>query len=67
VHVSISIEARRPHLADHILSIRSSVAGLLSLQIDHVGLTATTGEGLTSFGKGDGIQALVIITAEKIN
>jgi 2-C-methyl-D-erythritol 2,4-cyclodiphosphate synthase len=43
------------------------VASLLSLQIDHVGLTATTGEGLTSFGKGDGIQALVIITAQKLN
>lgn len=65
VHVSISIEARRPHLADHIYAIRSSVAGLLSLKIEHVGLTATTGEGLTSFGKGDGIQALVIITAQK--
>lgn len=67
VHISISIEARRPHLADYIPSIRSSIANLLSLKIDHVGLTATTGEGLTSFGKGDGIQALVIITAEKIN
>lgn len=66
-HVSISIEASRPHLAHHIPSIRSSVASLLSLQIDHVGLTATTGEGLTSFGKGDGIQALVIITAQKLN
>lgn len=67
VHVSISIEARRPHLADHIYSIRSSIASLLSLQVDHVGLTATTGEGLTSFGKGEGIQAIVIITAQKIS
>lgn len=67
VHVSISIEARRPHLAEHIFSIRSSVATLLALPIEHVGLTATTGEGLTSFGKGDGMQALVIMTAQKID
>lgn len=65
VHVSVSIEARRPHLAQHIPAIRSSIAQLLSIDIDEVGLTATTGEGLTSFGRGEGMQALVIITACK--
>ncbi len=66
VHVSISIEARRPHLSEHILAIRSSIAKMLSLQVDDIGLTATTGEGLTSFGRGEGMQALVIITAQKL-
>lgn len=65
VHVSVSIEARRPHLAQHIPAIRSSIAQLLSIDIDEVGMTATTGEGLTSFGRGEGMQALVIITACK--
>lgn len=64
-HVSISIEARRPHLAKHILSIRESVAKLLSIPVESVGLTATSGEGLTAFGKGEGIQAFVIISAQK--
>lgn len=63
-HVSISIEARRPHLSGHIASIKKSIAGLLSLEEKHVGITATSGEGLTSFGKGDGIQALVIVSAD---
>lgn len=65
MHVSISIEARRPHLAKYIPSIKTSIAELLSLQIEDIGLTATSGEGLTSFGRGEGIQALVIISAQK--
>jgi 2-C-methyl-D-erythritol 2,4-cyclodiphosphate synthase len=30
-----------------------------------VGITATTGEGLTAFGKGEGIQAITIVTVNK--
>ncbi|MFW5813792.1 MAG: 2-C-methyl-D-erythritol 2,4-cyclodiphosphate synthase, partial [Fibrobacterota bacterium] len=66
VHVSVSVEARKPHLSKHIPAIKRSLAELLSLSVEHVGLTATTGEGLTSFGKGEGIQAFVIISAMKV-
>jgi 2-C-methyl-D-erythritol 2,4-cyclodiphosphate synthase len=62
-HVSISVEAKRPHLAGHIPAIRKSVASMLSLKEGAVGLTATTGEGLTAFGRGEGIQAFVIVSA----
>jgi 2-C-methyl-D-erythritol 2,4-cyclodiphosphate synthase len=62
-HVSISIEAKKPHLADHIPAIKRSVASMLSLRENDVGLTATTGEGLTAFGRGEGIQALVVASA----
>jgi 2-C-methyl-D-erythritol 2,4-cyclodiphosphate synthase len=64
-HVSISIEARRPHLAEHIEEIRNSIAVLLSLAAENIGLTATSGEGLTEFGKGEGIQVFVIVSAYK--
>ena len=64
VHVSISIEAKRPHLSKHLPEMRKSVGVLLGLDTHHVGITATTGEGLTAFGKGDGIQAIVILTVE---
>ena len=65
VHVSLSIEARRPHLSACIPLMRNSIASLLGLNSDHVGITATTGEGLTSFGRGEGIQVFAIITVEK--
>ena len=63
VHVSISVEARRPYLQGYIEAIRQSIACLLQLPIERVGLTATSGEGLTSFGRGEGIQALVVASA----
>jgi 2-C-methyl-D-erythritol 2,4-cyclodiphosphate synthase len=64
-HVSISIEAGRPHLSKHILEIRDSIAALMSLDIENIGLTATSGEGLTEFGKGEGIQVFVVVSAFK--
>ena len=62
-HLSITVEAKRPHLAGHVSAIRSSLAELVGLPPGHVGLTATTGEGLTAFGRGDGVAAFVIASA----
>ena len=66
-HVSISIEAKRPHLEPHIPGIKKSIAALLGLSPMDIGLTATTGEGLTAFGRGEGIQVFCIVTADKVN
>ena len=66
VHVSISIEAKRPHLSAHIPAIKRSLASILSLPEKSVGLTATTGEGLTEFGRGEGMQALAIVSAANV-
>ncbi len=64
VHISIAVEAARPKLAPHIERIRQCVAAMCGLRVEDVGLTATTGEGLTAYGRGEGIQAFVIVTAE---
>ncbi|MBR1796472.1 MAG: 2-C-methyl-D-erythritol 2,4-cyclodiphosphate synthase [Clostridiales bacterium] len=62
VHVSITVECLRPKLKAHIPSIKKSVASLLEISEEHVGLTATTGEGLTDFGRGEGVQVFTILT-----
>jgi 2-C-methyl-D-erythritol 2,4-cyclodiphosphate synthase len=41
------------------------VAKLLGVTVADVAITATTGEGLTDFGKGLGVQAFAVLTAEK--
>lgn len=61
-HVSMTVECLRPKLKEHIPAIKESVASLLNIDASHVGLTATTGEGLTGFGRGGGIQVFVIMT-----
>lgn len=65
IHVSISIEAQRPKLSTYIDTMRESIAGLLGISAQSVGITATTGEGLTEFGKGNGIFCTVILTAQE--
>ncbi|NLD98328.1 MAG: 2-C-methyl-D-erythritol 2,4-cyclodiphosphate synthase [Fibrobacter sp.] len=67
IHVSCSIEAARPRLSAHISAIRDSLARLLSIEPRHVCITATSGEGLTSFGRGEGIQAFVIVSVKEKN
>lgn len=65
IHISVSIEALIPRLAPYIELIRQSIANLLNLDKNSVGITATSGEGLTEFGKGNGIYCTAVITAQE--
>ncbi|MBD3343611.1 MAG: 2-C-methyl-D-erythritol 2,4-cyclodiphosphate synthase [Chitinivibrionales bacterium] len=65
VHVSISIEAKIPKLAPHIDAMKESIASLFSLTPSDVGITATSGERLTAYGRGEGIMAIAVVTAIK--
>ena len=64
-NISISIECKRPKISPKIEAMKKSVAKLLAIEPADVGITATTGEGLTDFGRGKGVQALVILTVIK--
>ena len=65
VHLSISIECLTPKITPMIPKIRQSLSSLLKIPENSIGITATTGEGLTQFGQGLGIQVFSIITAAK--
>lgn len=62
LHLSVSIECKRPHITKKIPEMRSSLAGLLHTSEKNIGITATSGEGLTEFGKGNGISVFAVIT-----
>lgn len=64
-HVSISIEGKRPKIKPKIDEMKESIARVMNLDVSQIGLTATTGEGLTDFGCGDGVQVLCIITTQE--
>lgn len=65
-HVALTIEGKRPSLENWIEQMRAKIAQAMDLEIDQVGLTVISGEGLTDFGCGDGLQCLcVLTTAEK--
>ena len=64
-HLSCSIECKQPKISPKINEMKKSLAHLLGLTEQDIGITATTGEELTAFGRGEGIQVLCIITAVK--
>lgn len=62
--VSLTIEGARPRMQSKVREIRHSVAGLLGIEEKYVGLTVTSGDGLTSFGQGDGLQCFALVSIE---
>ena len=64
-HVAVTIEAKKPKFKDNLLKMRHNIARLMKLDITQVGITATSGEGLTDFGCGDGVQTFAIVTTEE--
>lgn len=66
VHLSFTVECKTPHLAAYIPQIRSEIGKLVGLPERRVGLTATSGEGLTDFGRGLGISVFCVATAEGV-
>jgi len=64
-HVAVSIEGKKPKLKERIVEMRENIARVLSLDISQVGITATSGEGLTDFGCGDGVQCFAIVTTSE--
>jgi 2-C-methyl-D-erythritol 4-phosphate cytidylyltransferase / 2-C-methyl-D-erythritol 2,4-cyclodiphosphate synthase len=64
-NLAISIEGKKPKLEKHFSKIKKSLAKLLLLEGSRIGLVATTGEGLTSFGRGGGLQVFAVILLKK--
>jgi 2-C-methyl-D-erythritol 2,4-cyclodiphosphate synthase len=59
--VAVAIEGLRPKFKDREMEMRVSVARVLQIDVDRVGFSFTTGDGLTSFGKGEGLFATSVI------
>lgn len=64
-NLAISIEGKRPKLEKHFPKIRKKLAELLKTDSAKIGLVATTGEELTSFGRGEGLQVFAVILLKK--
>lgn len=61
-HVAISLEAKRPKLLPRLFEMRQKIASVTNLSPAQIGITATSGEGLTDFGLAIGVQCLAIVT-----
>ena len=62
LNVSISMEAKKPFIElEAAAKMKKTIADLLGIGNGQVGITFTSGEGLTPFGKGLGVQAICIV------
>ena len=61
-HVSFTVECISPFLMPYIDDMKNNISSLLGIDKKSVGFTATSGEGLSSYGKGYGIMCFCLIT-----
>jgi 2-C-methyl-D-erythritol 2,4-cyclodiphosphate synthase len=61
-HIALTIEGKRPKFQERIQEMRVSIAGAMNLQLAQIGITVTSGDELTAFGRGEGLQCLCVIT-----
>jgi len=66
-NVGIMIEAKRPRIQIDIVSqMKNVISHLLNIEAKDIGITFTSGEELTAFGKGEGILAQAVVTLCKL-
>ncbi len=64
-NIGINVEAQRPKIDPMANSIKQKLAEIIKVDKNLIGITATTGEDLTVFGRGEGAQAFVIVSLTK--
>lgn len=65
-NVAITIEAKKPRISlKTFQKMKSKIAQLLEIEGASVGITITSGEGITPFGQGRAIQALAAVSLKK--
>jgi len=61
-HIALTLEGKRPHFQGKIPHMRRQIAKVLGLDPAQIGITATSGDGLTDFGCGEGVQCFCMLT-----
>ncbi len=64
-NVGISVECKTPKILPIEDKIKQNLAPILETDIGSIGINATTGEEMTAFGRGEGVQAFVIVSLNK--
>lgn len=65
-NVSLSLECQRPKIDPLADKFKSRLSELLYLEKTRIGITATSGEKLTSFARGEGIKCQAVVSLIKL-
>ena len=61
-NIGLTIEASKPRIEPLSALMKRSIAGILEINEGAIGINASTGEGMTPFGRGEGIQTFAIVS-----
>ncbi len=64
VNVDVTVIAARPRIGPHRDAMRARIAALLGIDVSRVSVKASSGNGLTGFGRGEGIAAEAVVLVE---
>lgn len=65
-NLGITFECRKPKIIPIEEKMKKNLAEILKIEIGQIGINASSGEDLTAFGKGEGIQVFAIVSLIKI-
>lgn len=63
LNVDVTILAARPRVGEFREAMRAHIAALLGVPVGRVSVKASSGNGLTDFGRGEGVGATVVLLA----
>lgn len=66
-HVDVTVVMERPKLAPQRDRMRANLAAALDLDVRHVSVKATRGEGMGFVGREEGVAALAVATVEPLH
>ena len=61
LNVDVTILAAKPRVAEFRDAMRANIAALLGVPVARVSVKASSGNGLTDFGRGEGVAATVVL------
>lgn len=64
VNVDVTLVAERPRVGPYRDSMRERIAVLLGVPVDRVSVKASSGNGMTGFGRGEGVFASAVVLVE---
>jgi 2-C-methyl-D-erythritol 2,4-cyclodiphosphate synthase len=64
-NLGISFECKRPNIFDLDRRIKESLSKIMKIETNQIGISATNGEDLSAFGRGEGIQVFAIVSLIK--
>ncbi len=64
VNVDVTLIAERPRVGPYRDAMRERIAELLGVPTDRVSVKASSGNGMTGFGRGEGVFASAVVLVE---